>query len=141
MIEIINSERSLKEVTGKIQRAFEDKKYLSVKIDYQKRSIISNALQFHWYRELEQQGDMTAREYRNHCKYYHGCALRAARDDYFADKMREIFLKYTVEERLKMMDFIDVTCTFDRPTMYEYLSSIKNEFTEQGFVLTSSEDL
>lgn len=139
---IVNSIRSAEEICGLIPRMFEKYKFLSVKIDFQKRSIISNALQFHWYRELEQQGDMTAKEYRRHCKYYYGCALRAANDEFFADTMREVFTKYPVEDRLRMMDFIDVTSTFDRPTMSEYLNEIQVAFVhEQGFVLTNSKDL
>ena len=138
---IVNSTRSVEEVCGLISRMFDKHKFLSVKIDFQKRSIISNALQFHWYKELSEQGDMTANEYRRHCKYYYGCSLRAANDEFFADTLREVFTRYTLENRLEMMDFIDVTSTFDRPTMTEYLNEINLVFSAQGFVLTNSKDL
>ncbi len=138
---IVNSARSANEICGLIRHNFEKYKFLSVKIDHQKRSIISNALQFHWYRELEQQGDQTSNEYRRYAKYHFGLALRAANDDFFADKMRDILKRYVYEERLEMMDFIDVTSTFDRPAMSQYLLEIKNHYTPQGFILTNSDDL
>jgi len=141
MRQIINSDRSLAEVQGKIARDFEKYKFISVVVDHQKRSIISNSLQFHWYRELETQGDMTSIEYRRYCKYHFGCALRASDDEFFADTMREVFTNYPYETRLKMMDFIDVTSTFDRPTMSVYLNNIKNHYIPSGYVLTNSDDL
>jgi len=136
---VVNSERTLEEAQGKLAREFDKYKFLSVKTDTQKRSIISNALQFHWYKELETQGDMTANEYRRYCKYHFGCALRAASDDFFANTLRDVFNQYPYEDRLKMMDFIDVTSTFNRPTMSVYLNEIKLHFT--SFVLTNSDDL
>ena len=139
MKKIINSDRSLLEAQGELAREYEKYKFISVKTDCQKRSIISNSLQFHWYKELETQGDMTSSEYRRYCKYNFGCALRAAGDEFFAKTLREVFVRYPYEERLKMMDFIDVTSTFDRPTMSMYLSEIKTHFS--SFVLTNSEDL
>ena len=138
---IINSERALNEQCGVLKRLFEKHKYLSIKIDHQKRSIISNSLQFHWYVELQTQGDQTASEYRNYCKYHFGLALRAANDDYFAEKMREIMRSNVYEDRLKIMEFIDVTSTFNRETMSKYLTEIKNHYEPKGYVLTSSEDL
>jgi hypothetical protein len=139
--EIINSNRSLAETCGKLKRDFEKYKFLSIKVDHQKRSIISNSLQFHWYTELQQQGDNTAPQYRNYCKYHFGCPLRAAQDEYFAKTLRDIFMRYTYEERIDMMSFIDVTSTFDRPTMSEYLFAIKMHYGPLGFVLTNAEDV
>lgn len=139
MKKIINSDRTLKEVQGELSREFEKYKFLSVKTDTQKRSVISNALQFHWYKELETQGDMTANQYRRYCKYTFGCALRAADDEFFANTLRDIFNRYPYEDRLKMMDFIDVTSTFNGPTMSIYLNEIKLHFS--SFVLTNSDDL
>jgi len=138
---IINSQRSLDEVCGLLKRTFDKYKFLSIKIDHQKRSIISNSLQFHWYAELSNQGDQTANEYRRYCKYHFGLALRAANDEFFQVKMRDILKRYPYEERLEMMDFIDVTSTFNREQMSLYLTEIKNHYTPQGFVLTNSEDL
>ncbi|MCK5609390.1 hypothetical protein KAR91_46385 [Candidatus Pacearchaeota archaeon] len=139
MKKIINSDRTLLEAQGELAREYEKYKFISVKTDCQKRSIISNALQFHWYKELETQGDMTANEYRRYCKYHFGLALRAAKDDFFAKWMKDTLKRYIHEERLAMMDYVDVTSTFDRPTMSIYLNEIKIHF--QTFVLTNSEDL
>lgn len=138
---IVNSIRTADEMCKRIRYEFDKYKFLSVKIDHQKRSIISNGLQFHWYGELEQQGDQTTNEYRRYCKYHFGLALRAANDDFFAEKMGDILRRYSYEERLEMMDFIDVTSTFNRSTMTKYLHQIKLHYTPLGFVLTSSEDL
>lgn len=141
MKKVINSERTLKEAQGELRREYEKHHFISVKTETQKRSIVSNALQFHWYSELQAQGDKTAQEYRNYCKYHFGCAIRASKDDFFANTMRDIFKKYVYEDRLKMMDFIDITSTFDRKQMTQYLNEIKNHFIPQEFVLTNSEDL
>ena len=40
-----------------------------------KRLEVMNRLQFHWYRELGEQGDQTADEYRTDCKYYFGLPI------------------------------------------------------------------
>lgn len=141
MNRIVNSIRALEEAKGELEREFNKHKFVQVKTTTQKRSIISNALQFHWYSELEQQGDMTAGEYRNECKYYIGCAIRAEKDDYFAEKMREIFRRYPIEDRIKMMEFIDITSTFDREQMTRYLNGMKMRYEPQKFVLTNSEDV
>ena len=139
--EIINSTRSLAEICGKLKREFEKYKFLSIKIDHQKRSIISNSLQFHWYTELQTQGDDTAPQYRNYCKYHFGCPLRAAQDEYFATTMRQIFRRYTYDQRLDMMSLIDVTSTFNRATMSQYLFAIKMHYEPLGFVLTNAKDI
>jgi len=90
---------------------------------------------------LQTQGDDTAPQYRNYCKYHFGCPLRAAQDEFFAEKMREIFRRYPYNVRLDIMSFIDVTSTFDRPTMTRYLFAIKMHYEPLGFVLTNAKDV
>ncbi len=138
---IINSERALQEHIGQVTRDFRKHKYIGVKITKQKRSIISNSLQFHWYKELEQQGDMTLSQYRNYCKWHFGCALKAANDSLFGKIFASLKQYYTYEQCLKIMGIVEVTSTFDPETMMSYLNEIKNHYVEQGFVLTSSEDI
>jgi len=138
---IVNSIRSVDEICGKIKKEFEKYKYITVKIVHQKRSIISNSLQYHWYMELEQQGDQTAAQYRNYCKYHFGLALRAANDEDFAAVIGDVLRKYNYEDRIKLMSFIDVTSIFDRPTMKSYLIAVKDHYTPQGYILTSKDDL
>lgn len=138
MNKIINSSRSLAEIQGLLKREFEKNKYLTVKISSKKRSLNSNAFQFAVYKELEQQGDQTALEYRNFCKYHFGLQIRAATDPEFACIMRSPITKHCYEDRLKMMSFIDVTSTFNAYQMKSYLSQVIKHFTEHGYVLETN---
>lgn len=137
MILIINSKQSLVQAIGKLKLLWDDYKYISVKIIARKRSIDQNALQFHWYKEMEDQGDMKSSEYRNYCKYHFGMAIRAEEDEFFANTMRDLMRRHTYEDRIKMMSFIDVTSTFSSKQMTRYLDEVESHFNEKGFILTS----
>ena len=136
---IVNSVKTLIAAFREIKASYLLHKYIVINLTFGKRSMIQNGLQFHWYKELEEQGDMTAHEYRRYCKYEFGMSIRAESDEFFAESMRDLVRKYTYEDRLKIMEYIDVTSTFDRKQMSRYLTEIKHHFSDKR--LTNSDDI
>ena len=138
MNKIINSVRTLNEAIVILKQEFDKHKYLACRTYTDKRTLDQNALQFHWYRELEEQSEgETAAYYRNYCKYHFGCAIRAEGDPYFAAEMKRILKLYVYEDRLEIMSFIDITSTFTPKQMSRYCDQVYYHFTEEGFTLTS----
>lgn len=139
MKKTINSTASLIEFIKLVKELFNKHKYLTVRIDYKKRSIDQNALQFALYSQLEKQGDMKVNEYRRYCKYHFGCAIRAAKDSSFAEIMRTVLTALPYEQRLESMDFIDVTSTFNVEEMTMFIEQVIEHYTNQGFILDKGE--
>lgn len=108
-----------------------------------KRKDAQNALQFHWFRELEMQGDKSAEEYRAECKLRIGVPI--ARED---DGFRQLYdkalkgLDYATKLAL-MQEPIDIPVTrhFTVKEMARYLKGIEAFAAHQGFALTSNHDL
>lgn len=137
---VINSKSTLKIAQTALSQVFEEFHYLSVTIKSGKRSLDQNALQFHWYGELSQQGDMLPEEYHAECKYYHGMTILAETDEEYVAVIRKAFIFLNHEERMIAMKKIAVTSLFTRDQMKRYLSQIKLKYEPEGFVLTNSED-
>lgn len=125
---IVNSKESAKACYCQILEDFAKHKFLNIKIAKDSRTLRQNAWQFKAYSMLAKQGDMTAIEYRRHCKYHYGLAIRAGDDAEFAELLRPMLKSLTYENRLKAMDFIDVTSTFDVEQMKLYIDTITFEF-------------
>lgn len=136
MIKLVNSNESLKEAQSFIGLQFAKYKYIVIKIMSDKRSFDQNALQFDIYRHLEKQGDQTSAEYRRYCKYHFGLLIRAASDEYFARIMRVNLKAHVYEDRLLMMDFIDVTSTFSVKQMRVFINNVINHYENEGMDLT-----
>ncbi|MCP4988677.1 MAG: hypothetical protein GY928_22290, partial [Colwellia sp.] len=100
---LINSQPSLEEITGRIKREFQKKKYIWVNITSGKRSLDSNALSFHWYREISEQGDMQPNDVRNYCKYHYGLPILAAAEPGLSGTLRKALQAIEYEDRLEMM--------------------------------------
>lgn len=135
MIRIINSKKRLAQVQELLAVEFCAKKFVTVKITSQKRTINQNSYQFAIYSELEKQGDNTARYYRNYCKYTFGIDIRSAADLDFAEFIHNALKNLAYEQRIQAMEFIDVTKTFNTAQMKGYLRAANEHFTEQGFEL------
>ena len=115
---------------------------ITIQENKKNRSIESNKLQRKWMAELQEQGDMTAEEYRGYCKLHFGVAIAKENDD-FAEKYDRLLKPRTYEEKLEfMMVPIDlpVTRIFNTNQMYRYLNKIYGNFTAERYKLTLPED-
>jgi len=141
---VVNSLSSLKKAQTQIKIAFEKDRYVNVSITSGKRSLDQNALSFHWYKELSEEGDMSMSEYRNYCKYHFGLPVFfsacSEEDGERAKRMRKALLTMPYEGRLEYMEELSLTSSMNREQMTQYLTEIANHFLPQGFDLTNKED-
>ena len=96
----------------------------------QKRTDHQSDLQFVWYTIAEQQGDMTASEYRAVCKLDFGVPILCRDDAEYKQAFNENVGCYQREVQLsilksKMIDY-PVTRFMNQSQMSEYLSLVKN---------------
>lgn len=131
MIKIVNSKQSIDSCYIALCQQFRKHKYLRVKIERESRTLKQNAWTFQAYLMLEAQGDQTASEYRNYCKYHFGLAIRAAKEPEFAEILKPMLLNLCYENRLKAMSFVDVTSTFDVNQMIQYINEIVNHYPDK----------
>lgn len=106
------------------------------------RSIEQNKLQRKWMNELEEQGDMTAEEYRGYCKAWHGIPILLAENEEFAEVYERLIRPHAYEEKLEMMRTpIDLPITRIMTTKQkkQYLDRVYEYWTGRGFVLTDPE--
>lgn len=107
--------------------------------DAEIRTSKQNALQHMWLRELEDQGDHTAEEYRGICKLHFGVAIMKAESLEWAEKYDRIIKPLDYEQKLEMMmepmDF-PVTRLMSPKGAMQYLNKIYEHFTGLGFYLT-----
>lgn len=103
------------------------------------RSIEQNKLQRLWMRELEEQGDMTAEEYRAYCKAYFGVPILLAENDAFAEQYTAIVKPLPYEQKLEIMKQpidLPVTRLMNVKQKKRYLDEIYTYWTGKGFRLT-----
>ena len=106
------------------------------------RSNEQNRLQRQWLNEAEEQGDMTAEEYRGFCKLHFGVPIMRRDSEDFREKYDRIIKPHTYEDKLTMMmvplDF-PVTRAMSTKQKTEYLDAMYNHFRGLGFQLTEPE--
>ena len=103
------------------------------------RSIEQNRLQRMWMLELQEQGDMTAEEYRAYCKAYFAVPILLAEDEEFAEQYNRIIRPLSYDQKLEIMGVpIDLPVT-RRMTVNQkkrYLDAVYEHWTGRGFKLT-----
>lgn len=114
----------------------------------EKRSNDQNRLQRLWVNEAEQQGDMTAEEYRAYCKLHFGVPMLRNENDTFAemydDKIRDRIPPYSYEQKLEFMALpwdLHVTRLMTVKQHDKYLNMMYNHFTSLGMLLTIPSDI
>ena len=114
----------------------------------EKRSTDQNRLQRLWINEAEQQGDMTAEEYRAYCKLHFGVPLLRNENDTFADlydsKIRDRVPPYSYEQKLEFMAVpwdMHVTRLMTIKQHDKYLNMMHDHFTSLGMILTIPNDI
>lgn len=113
-----------------------------------KRSTDQNRLQRLWVNEAEQQGDMTAEEYRAYCKLHFGVPMLRNENDTFAElydsKIRDRVPAYSYEQKLEFMALpwdLHVTRLMTVKQHDKYLNMMHNHFTSLGMILTIPNDI
>ena len=107
------------------------------------RKEAQNKLQFHWFREMEMQGDKSANEWRSQCKLELGVPL-ARESDSFRSKYDSILKALPYETKLALMAEpfnMEVTRNFSIKKMTRYLHEVEQFAAKCGFRLTTNEDL
>ena len=114
----------------------------------EKRSNDQNRLQRLWVNEAEQQGDMTAEEYRAYCKLHFGVPMLRNENDTFAElydsKIRDRVPPYSYEQKLEFMAIpwdMHVTRLMTVKQHDKYLNMMHNHFTSLGMILTIPNDI
>jgi hypothetical protein len=103
------------------------------------RSTDQNRLQRLWMLEAEEQGDMTAEEYRAYCKLHFGVPILRAEDDDFKAVYDQVIRPLPYDAKLKLMQVpidLPVTSRMTAGQKARYLDQVKQFFEEQGFQLT-----
>ena len=114
----------------------------------EKRSTDQNRLQRLWVNEAEQQGDMTAEEYRAYCKLHFGVPMLRNEKDTFAElydsKIRDRVPPYSYEQKLEFMAIpwdMHVTRLMTIKQHDKYLNMMHDHFTSLGMILTIPNDI
>lgn len=104
-----------------------------------KRSDNQNRTQRLWLLEAEQQGDMTAEEYRGYCKLVFGVPILRAENELFREKYDSIIKPLPYEAKIQMMmeplDF-PITRLMTTKQKTAYLDRMYQHFRGLGFILT-----
>tara|TARA_R110000822_G_scaffold31017_3_gene89924 strand:+ start:857 stop:1297 length:441 start_codon:yes stop_codon:yes gene_type:complete len=107
------------------------------------RTIEQNKLQRMWLLEAQEQGDMTAEEYRGWCKLHLGCQILYYENEVFAEAFDAVIRPLSYENKLKaMMMPLDMPVTRIMTTKQnkQYLDDVYQHFTGLGMKLTDPDD-
>ena len=108
-----------------------------------KRSIEQNRLQRKWINELQQQGDMSAEDYRAYCKLHIGVPILRNASAEFRQRYDSVVRHLPYETKIELMkipfDF-PVTRLMNKKQKTEYLNAVYQHFTAQGFILERPDD-
>lgn len=103
------------------------------------RSIEQNKTQRMWVKELEEQGDQSAEEYRAYCKLHFGVPILRHENELFRASYDKVIRPLSYELKLLAMaeplDF-PITRLMTVKQKVQYLDAIWVHFTGLGFVLT-----
>ncbi len=112
---------------------------IEVKPETRSRTVEQNRLQRLWMLEAQEQGDMTAEEYRGYCKLHFGVPIMRAENEAF----RELYdryvrhLPYEAKMAFMMVPFdFAVTRDMDTNQKKRYLDHVYMHLTGLGFKLT-----
>lgn len=138
---LINSQGKLTEAVTALQRAFADKKYLTVTVKTGRdRTLDQNALWFAMYKRIAQVMEWHIEDARRHCKLHFGVPLMRNECAEFRQNWNELLLHLSYEKKLELMgankllgpDGFPVTRLFNRAQGIEYTNAIVDDFREQG---------
>jgi|TARA_Y100000310_G_scaffold245088_1_gene250008 hypothetical protein len=103
------------------------------------RTVLQNSLQRKWLLEAQEQGDMTAEEYRGYCKLHFAVPILRAENEQFCEVYDRLIRPMDYEKKIEMMMVpMDLPCTRIMSTEQKtrYLDAMRAHFESLGFVLT-----
>jgi hypothetical protein len=112
---------------------------VTIKPGEEKRSDKQNRLQHMWFREAEEQGDMTAPEWRAHCKLHIGCKILYEENEEFRQAYNSVLRGLTYEQKIAcMLPPLDFTVTriMIPKQKSKYLDEVYQFLRGKGFELT-----
>jgi len=118
--------------------------YTLTKIKGAPRSIEQNKLQRLWMRELEEQGDMWAEEYRAYSKAYFGVPILLAENDAFAEQYTAIVKPLPYDQKLEIMKQpidLPITRIMTAKQKKQYLDDVYTHWTGKGYLLTDPDEM
>lgn len=108
------------------------------------RSLDANRLQFMWFRESEEQGDMSAEDYRAEAKLRHAIPILRAENEEFRQVYDRLIKPLSYEDKISLMrspvDF-PATRLFDVSQMSRYLNEVHKDLSSRGIILTEPNPL
>ena len=109
--------------------------------DGKHRTNEQNRLQHKWYQEAaEQIGEYDTGEYKSRCKLRFGVPILRATNDGFNDMWERRAENLPHEEKVEMMEFINVTSLMNTKEKGQYLTAVQKFFLQRGVQLTDPED-
>ena len=139
---LITTEADKQNVIVRIQ-AFTLKKPMVVTAEEYKpnRSLAQNKLAFKWYSEIAKQSGEGIDDERNKYKWKYGCEILSESSSTFSEFYGNLVARYTYEENLKAMEFVQVTSLMKVSEFALYLKRVEQSAIERGFVLSHPSDL
>ena len=138
----VRTEHDRKQALKMVQGS--DLPFTLTKIKGAARSIEQNKLQRLWMRELEEQGDMRAEEYRAYSKAYFGVPILLAENDAFAEQYTAIVKPLPYDQKLEIMKQpidLPITRIMTSKQKKRYLDDVHTYWTGKGYVLTDPDDM
>ena len=108
------------------------------------RKNAQNALQFHWFREMEMQGDNDAEWYRAFYKLTVGVPIARESSEGFRELYDRVIRPHDFETKLSLMGWavdLPVTREFTTKEMTRYLSGVLRDATGKGIRLSTGSDM
>lgn len=103
------------------------------------RSIEQNSTSHLWYSEIAQQSGETPAEVKARCKLTHGVPILRQHEEFEAFYQAALApLDY--ETRLEAIKYVDITSIMTVREMNQYMDSVFNEHSRQGYSLTVPDD-
>ena len=145
----INSQEKLVEYCQELTDFWWEHRYINVSAT-DKRNLDQNALQFFWYEQMEEQGDMSREEYRNKCKLKFGIPILVQNPEFSWimtvlksvdwDQAAIDSGKSVQECKEEFVGNMEITSRMSTDEMKRYLDGIKTHFEPLGFYLPTNKD-
>lgn len=126
-----------------LQRVEDDKVYQIVIKERDKRSIPQNSISHAWYNEIaERLGDRTPNQAKCESKAWCGVPILLAEDQEFRESYEALIKdRFTMEEKIKLMEWFPVTSLMSKAQLAQYLEAMREHWAQAGLYLLYPEDM
>lgn len=126
-------------VLSELRRMFEFGGYLRVTATNNRpRSVSQNAIVHAWYQQIaDELKEDPAVRVKAQCKLFYGVPILRAEDDEFRQKYDGLIRdRFTVDEKLALMEWFPVTSLMNRSQLSQYIETMQREYAKRGVRLT-----